>query len=142
MVVSPNSLCPLRSIHEELSGYLGNDMQREAFYTLYELENPIITNGNPELKKDWEKLQSVDHFYYMDTSQIFSDQRPVRFSPYSSPFKAFINYMNVLSDLKSRLTEEAKTKKQGSDPASLTDLSQVTKEIKAKMTIPKEEVFS
>lgn len=141
-VVSPNSLSPLETIQEELLDYLGNDMQREAFYSLYELEDTMTNYGDSELKKDWVKLQSSDHFYYMDTGQITSDHKPVRFSPYSSPFQAFINYMNVLSDLKSRLNEEVKSCKKKWDTSPLTNLNRSKKEGMTEQTIQNEVLFS
>jgi alpha-amylase len=52
------------------------------------------------LKQDWLYLQACYHFYYMSTKSDFG------FSPYSSPYDAFSNYMNVLSDFKERMNSE------------------------------------
>jgi alpha-amylase len=55
------------------------------------------------IKKDWEYLQSSDHFYYMAT-KFFSDGAVhAYFNPYETPYDAFMNYMNVLSDFEIRL---------------------------------------
>ena len=55
------------------------------------------------LLKDWDYLQTIDHFYYMCT-KFFSDGEVHKyFNPYSTPYEAFINYMNILSDFKIRL---------------------------------------
>ena len=55
------------------------------------------------IKKDWEFLQSSDHFYYMAT-KFFSDGAVhAYFNPYETPYDAFMNYMNVLSDFEIRL---------------------------------------
>ncbi len=55
------------------------------------------------IKKDWEYLQSSDHFYYMAT-KFFSDGAVhAYFNPYDTPYDAFMNYMNVLSDFEIRL---------------------------------------
>ena len=57
------------------------------------------------LKRDYERLQASDHFYYMRT-KLFSDNEFRRYtSPYDSPYEAFINYMNVLSDFILRVEE-------------------------------------
>ncbi|HEX5169619.1 MAG TPA: glycoside hydrolase family 57 protein [Cyclobacteriaceae bacterium] len=86
--------------HErDLSAWVGNDMQQDAFRTLSEMEGSIKNIGNRVLLNTWRYLQSSDHFYYMSTKN--EDDGVVRnyFSPYSSPYDAFMNYMNVLSDL-------------------------------------------
>ena len=103
------SLSPVSSIHvptpiswadeeRDLTAWLGNDMQDEAFDRLYELEKQVRSTGDPELIRDWEYLQTSDHFYYICT-KFFSDGSVHEyFSPYDTPYDAFINYMNVLSD--------------------------------------------
>jgi alpha-amylase len=100
-----------------LSAWLGNDIQDDAFESLYRLENKIRNIKNPEIQRDWRYLQTSDHFYYMCT-KFFSDGDVHKyFNPYNSPFEAFINYMNVLSDFEERvnicfngLIEKATTK--------------------------------
>jgi len=97
----------------DLTAWLGNDMQDEAFDRLYELENMVKKIDDVEIKRDWEYLQTSDHFYYMCT-KFFSDGSVHEyFSPYDTPYDAFINYMNVLSDfilrVKAKLAETEKT---------------------------------
>jgi alpha-amylase len=87
----------------DLSAWLGNEMQREAFDKLYSLLPRIEKCNDCELLKDWEYLQISDHLYYMCT-KFFSDGEVHKyFNPYDSPYEAFINYMNVLSDFILRL---------------------------------------
>ena len=87
----------------DLSAWLGNELQKEAFNKLYALRNDVIEANDPDLTRDWAYLQASDHFYYMCT-KFFSDQAVHNyFNPYSSPYDAFINYMNVLSDFSLRL---------------------------------------
>lgn len=91
----------------DLTAWLGNDMQDEAFDRLYELEKQIRKIDDPEILRDWEYLQTSDHFYYMCT-KFFSDGSVHEyFSPYDTPYDAFINYMNVLSDFILRVKEKA-----------------------------------
>ena len=59
--------------------------------------------NNPELIKDWNYLQVSDHFYYMSTKNFSNGEVHSYFNPFDSPYEAFINYMNVLSDFKIRL---------------------------------------
>lgn len=87
----------------DLTAWLGNNLQREAFENLYALNDMIRTIDDPEIISDWYKLQTSDHFYYMCT-KFFSDGAVHSyFNPYSSPYEAFLNYMNVLSDFAERV---------------------------------------
>ena len=87
----------------DLSAWLGNELQDEAFNKLYELADRMSRVTDNAMIKDWNYLQSSDHFYYMCT-KFFSDGEVHKyFNPYESPYEAFINYMNVLSDFKLRL---------------------------------------
>jgi alpha-amylase len=89
----------------DLSAWLGNAMQSNALHELYKLEKPLKENGDPVLLSDWRALQSSDHFYYMCT-KYFSDGDVHRyFSPYESPYDSYINFMNVLDNINSRLRQ-------------------------------------
>lgn len=87
----------------DLSAWLSNPMQHEAFKKLYDLEKRVNTKGDNELTEDWRKMQTSDHFYYMCTKFFADGDVHKYFNPYQSPYEAFINYMNVLNDLKFRL---------------------------------------
>lgn len=90
----------------DLTAWLGNEMQDEAFEKLYSVETFMRTCKDPQMISDWNYLQASDHFYYMCT-KWFSDGDVHRyFNPYPSPYEAFINYMNVLSDFLSRVEEQ------------------------------------
>ena len=87
----------------DLSAWLGNELQKEAFDKLYQLKERIRNCTESVILKDWDYLQTNDHFYYMCT-KFFSDGEVHKyFNPYGTPYEAFINYMNVLSDFKIRL---------------------------------------
>jgi len=87
----------------DLSAWLGNELQEEAFGKLYDLKGRMLRCSDPLMIKDWNYLQISDHFYYMCT-KFFSDGEVHKyFNPYASPYEAFINYMNVLSDFRIRL---------------------------------------
>ena len=87
----------------DLSAWLGNELQDEAFNKLYELAERMTRVTDSNMIKDWNYLQASDHFYYMCT-KFFSDGEVHKyFNPYESPYEAFINYMNVFSDFKLRL---------------------------------------
>ncbi len=89
----------------DLTSWLGNEMQKEAFKKLYVLSQKMAKCKNDELIKDWNYLQESDHFYYMSTKHFSGNQGQIYANPYDSPYEAFINYMNVLSDFTLRLNE-------------------------------------
>jgi alpha-amylase len=83
----------------DTSAWLGNELQNEAFSKLYDLSDRVLALQDDKITKDYMKLQESDHFYYMCT-KFFSDGAVHNyFNPYDTPYEAFINYMNVLSDL-------------------------------------------
>lgn len=92
----------------DLSAWLGNDLQRDAFDTLNSLGQEIQSAGDESLTTWWNYLQTSDHFYYMSTKKGDDGMIHNYFSPYSSPYEAFINYMNVLSHLVLRLENRKK----------------------------------
>lgn len=86
----------------DLSAWLGNSMQSNAAHELYKLESAIRAKEDPRLLADWHKVASSDHFYYMCT-KFFSDGEVHKyFSPYESPYDSYINFMNVLDNLRAR----------------------------------------
>ncbi|MFO7575154.1 MAG: glycoside hydrolase family 57 protein [Bacteroidales bacterium] len=90
----------------DLTAWLGNELQTAAFSKLYDLSGKIEKCASDELKKDWVYLQSSDHFYYMST-KFFSDGAVHSyFNPYDTPYEAFMNYMNILSDFELRINLE------------------------------------
>ena len=87
----------------DLTAWLGNDLQEEAFNKLYSLSGKISKCKDPAILEDWNWLQTSDHFYYMCTKFFSDGDVHEYFNPYESPYEAFINYMNVLSDFEIRL---------------------------------------
>lgn len=82
----------------DLTAWLGNELQNEAFEELYKTGNKLYNLKDEKLLTDFDRLQASDHFYYMCT-KLFSDGAIHHyFTPYDTPYEAFINYMNVLSD--------------------------------------------
>ncbi len=87
----------------DITAWQGNELQVAALDKLYTLFDKVRKCDDEQIKKDWEYLQSSDHFYYMAT-KFFSDGAVhAYFNPYETPYDAFMNYMNVLSDFEIRL---------------------------------------
>jgi alpha-amylase len=83
----------------DISTWLGNTMQRDATNKLYEWEKAVIGSGNNELISLWGKMQCSDHFYYMSTKGKSDGAVHGYFSPFRSPYDAYLHYMNIISDL-------------------------------------------
>ena len=82
----------------DVTAWLGNELQNDAFNKLYDQTEKLALLNDEGLWADFGHLQESDHFYYMCT-KFFSDGAVHKyFNPYDTPYEAFINYMNVLSD--------------------------------------------
>lgn len=90
----------------DLSAWLGNAMQQEAIHALYDLQDQIMATHDLALIEDWRRLQTSDHFYYMCTKWFTDGDIHAYFSPYDSPYEAFMNFINAYHDLKYRLSEQ------------------------------------
>ena len=91
----------------DTTSWMGNEMQNEALTKLYQAAPLIEKCSDENIIADWLRLQSADHFFYMST-KWFSGVSNVRLQKnyYTSPYDAFINYMNILSDLLIRIGEK------------------------------------
>ena len=87
----------------DITAWHGNELQVAALDKLYDLTDKVRKCEDKQIRKDWEYLQASDHFYYMAT-KFFSDGAVhAYFNPYETPYDAFMNYMNVLSDFEIRV---------------------------------------
>ncbi|MGI6523934.1 MAG: glycoside hydrolase family 57 protein [Bdellovibrionota bacterium] len=86
--------------NRDLSAWLGNRIQRAALQEIVALAPHIRKIDDPHITTVWRRLQTSDHFYYMCTSGSEDGDVHAYFSPYQSPYDAFIRYMNVLKDFK------------------------------------------
>lgn len=103
----------------DLTAWLGNDLQEDAYNRLYSLTDKIQKCEDPKILTDWKYLQSSDHFYYMCT-KVFSDgEVHSYFNPFDSPYDAYINYMNVLSDFIIRVNAAVPENEQEQELATL-----------------------
>lgn len=84
----------------DVSSWLGNPMQREAFDKLYSVADRVRIANDPKINQDWNYLQASNNFRFMSTkpSHVGIDR-----GIYSSPFDAFTNYMNILGDFINRV---------------------------------------
>ncbi len=113
----------------DLTAWLGNELQDEAFDKLYSLQEQVQKCTDESIKRDWLFLQTSDHFYYMCTKWFSDGDVHKYFNPYNSPYDAFVNYMNVLSDFISRVNELCPC--ENFDDLSLEELERKTKSYQA-----------
>ena len=84
----------------DISCWLGNVMQREAFNKLYSIGERVILTGDKHIRQDWDYLQASNNFRFMTTkNNAVSMDRGI----YESPYDAFTNYMNILGDFLQRV---------------------------------------
>lgn len=84
----------------DISPWLGNVMQREAFNKLYSVAERVHLCDDRRIKQDWYYLQASNHFRFMTTKDTgVGLNRGI----YDSPYDAFTNYMNILGDFLGRV---------------------------------------
>ena len=106
-----HNFCSWADTERDLSAWLSNSMQRESMKRLYSLENDVKTLGDQDLLHVFEKLSTSDHFYYMCTKFWNDGDVHKYFSPYESPYDAYMYYMNVFSDFECVLKSRMKKKR-------------------------------
>jgi alpha-amylase len=96
----------------DLSAWLGNAMQAEVLRKTYDLEDPIkrgVQNDSDHASRfvglldDWRRLTTSDHAYYMCTKYMADGDVHKYFNPYATPYDAYMNFMNVVEDVRTRL---------------------------------------
>ena len=84
----------------DISSFLGNILQREAFDKLYSVAERVHLCQDRRIKQDWDYLQASNNFRFMTTKHtgLFIER-----GIYDSPFDAFTNYMNIVGDFIARV---------------------------------------
>ena len=91
----------------DLSAWAGNAMQSSALGELFRLRDDAMLCPDAEAYRDWRRLSTSDHFYYMCTKAYDDGNVHQYFSPYESPYDSYINFMNVLDNLRARTQADA-----------------------------------
>jgi len=90
-------------VERNVSAWLGNPMQEAANRALYRLRPAVLAADRPELLAAWRQLTTSDHVYYMATKHHSDAEVHDYFSPYKSPYAAFVAFMTALDDLGEQL---------------------------------------
>lgn len=125
---------------KDISAWCGNELQDEALSKLYGLAERIHMASDPLLKIDWQRLQDASHFFFMATKYYSNGAVMGKQSPYDSPYEAFMNYMNILSDFIERVNSLFPTGIENEELNALLktiynqeqEISQLKKQLKAK----------
>ena len=94
----------------DVSAWQGNDLQKDALKKLFGLEARIRAAASEDLQRDFRRLSTSDHFYYMATKSAADGDVHAYFSPYESPYEAYMAFMHVVSDLERRLARPARAR--------------------------------
>jgi alpha-amylase len=105
-VLPVNGHCSWADLERDISAWLGNDMQKDAFNSIMKLESEVRNTHDETIVRYWRFLQTSDHFYYMSLKTDTDGSVHKYFSPFPSSYEAFINYMNVVTHLMVRINEE------------------------------------
>ena len=95
----------------DVTAWLGNELQNDAFAKLYGLKDKVKALKNADFEYVWNFMQTSDHFYYMATKWLSDGDVHSYFNPYGSSYEAFINYMNVLADFEIEVEKALAAKK-------------------------------
>jgi alpha-amylase len=106
-------------LERDTTAWNGNRMQAKALNAIFALKHAVYSTGDPAIVDTWRKLQTSDHFYYMCTKWFADGDVHAYFSPFESPYDAFINYKNVLKDFSANLNEPAEFKPEAEAPERL-----------------------
>jgi len=86
----------------DLAAWTADNMQKDALNRVYALEKAVLATNDSKILEVWGRLQTSDHFYYMST-KFWKDPVHAVFNPYKTPYDAYINYMNVITDFETVL---------------------------------------
>lgn len=92
----------------DVSAWLHNKMQHECFQTLQDIRELVHEIEDPELTHAWRLLQTSDHLYYCTTKHLGDQAIHSYFSPYDSPYMAYINYRNALNEVREKAKRASK----------------------------------
>lgn len=90
-------------LERDVTAWLGNKMQNVAIDELYKMGAKVEALGDEKTMNMWRTLTTSDHFYYMCTKYFSDGDVHKYFSPYESPYEAYIAFMNVMNDMAYRL---------------------------------------
>lgn len=110
----------------DISAWLGNRIQEDAINKAYKLKPLIYALNNTAILEEWRKLLTSDHFYYMCIKWSHDGDVHKYFSPFDSPYEAYLDYVNILEDLEIKCRKLLKTNAIGSEHDLYQDAGDIT----------------
>jgi alpha-amylase len=83
----------------DISAWLGNSIQEDSFAKSYALKKDVLATKSDALLEEWRKLLTSDHLYYMCIKWSQDGDVHKYFSPFESPYDAYLDYANIIEDL-------------------------------------------
>ena len=123
----------------DLTAWTGNDIQRDAIAAIYRMEEDVMKTRKRDLIETWRKLQTSDHFYYMCTKWSNDGDVHAYFSPYQSPYDAYIAFMNALSDLQLRVSHAVTEREEKEAATKVLEPASNKEEDQTPVDVPVEE---
>jgi len=124
-------------VERDLSAWLGNPMQQNAISELFGLEEKIKSTADESIIRDWRRLQTSDHFYYMCTKWFADGDVHKYFNPYDSPYDSYINFMNVMENLNSRCSRALLEKKKNLPKSRVAKIENLATKISTNLMLQK-----
>ncbi len=88
--------------------WLKNSLQKDAFKRQSAINNIIASTNNKSIIAEWDVMHDREYLYYMDNRFFKTEFAEAHYNPYSGPYMAYTNYMNILDDFAGRVTKPKK----------------------------------
>ena len=92
-------------LERDTSAWLENSMQQSSMNRIFALEEKVKKSKSRKLTDKWRKLQTSDHFYYMSTKYWSDGDVHKYFSPFETPYDAYICYSNIVTSFENELIQ-------------------------------------
>ena len=109
--VPENMTISWADIERDLTAWLMNSMQYDAYNKIKNCEKYVKTLNDNNALYLWRLLMISDHLYYMNTKGGGPGDVHTYFSPYGSALEAYSIYINIFSDFFSRLINSFENRK-------------------------------
>ena len=110
----------------DISAWLGNRIQEDAISKAYKIKPLIYALNNSAILEEWRRLLTSDHFYYMCIKWSQDGDVHKYFSPFDSPYEAYLDYVNILEDLEIKCRKLLKTNAKESEHDIYQDAGDIT----------------
>lgn len=126
----------------DISAWLGNRIQEDALQKAYKLKPMIYELNHSDILAEWRKLLTSDHFYYMCIKWSHDGDVHKYFSPFDSPYEAYLDYVNILEDLEIKCQKLLAAAAKNTDPIFHMDTEEAITCEKITPVLPPQRIYS